>query len=448
MTSHGNRTSWDDLTEGAYNAAETYTLDALNRLTSVTYPGPTTTTYTYDANGNRLTKTAGGVTTNYTYDNADRMTVAGGASYTYDANGNLTARGTDTFSWDYASRMTGATVSGTASTYVYDGADVRVSKTVGGVGTTYLWDREDGLASLADNGTSAYLHADGVLGEVTGATRQDLLLDSLGSVRGATNFAGTVTATADYDAFGAVRASTGSAAAFGFTGEQLDTETSFEYLRARYYDPTLGRFPSADTVQPNAPGTQGYNRYAYTANNPTTWVDPSGHSLATNVLVGAASLTLATGFLALVGGIVLTVATLECAMDLECRTLGGLISYHGPRPFGGGGSSGGSGGGSTNPPGGGGGGTVVNPGTLPWPPDRGWPPGTGPKVPDVPGSGVNILGANIALASQLQCQYYNVFPAFPMLLPLPGNATWGLIHIAQRHWYGTRVVGRSRFTQS
>lgn len=45
-----------------------------------------------------------------------------------------------------------------------------------------------------------------------------------------------------------------------------------------------GRFLSADPVQPNAPGTQGYNLYAYVANNPTTWVDPSGHQVAQNVL--------------------------------------------------------------------------------------------------------------------------------------------------------------------
>jgi RHS repeat-associated protein len=303
---------------------ESYTLDALNRLTSVTYPGPTTS-YTYDANGNRLTRTTGGVTTNYTYDNADRMTVAGGVSYGYDANGNLTARGSDTFAWDYASRMTGATVSGTASSYAYDGADVRVSKTVGGVGTTYLWDREGGLASLVDNGTSAYLHADGVIGEVTGATRQDLLLDSLGSVRGATNGAGAVISTADYDAFGAVRASTGSAAAFGFTGEQLDTETGFEYLRARYYDVAIGRFPSADTVQPNAPGTQGYNRYAYTANNPTTWVDPSGHSLAGygNRVGGAIA---SGGALWLMGAAISGgIMTLVCYLRPECRRIAEAI---------------------------------------------------------------------------------------------------------------------------
>ncbi len=41
--------------------------------------------------------------------------------------------------------------------------------------------------------------------------------------------------------------------------------------------PNLGRFLSVDTVQPNAPGTMGYNLYAYVANNPTTWIDPSGH---------------------------------------------------------------------------------------------------------------------------------------------------------------------------
>ncbi len=54
-------------------------------------------------------------------------------------------------------------------------------------------------------------------------------------------------------------------------------------------DPTLGRFLSADTVQPNAPGTQGYNLYAYTANNPTTWTDLSGNSVSGAVL-GAAVL--------------------------------------------------------------------------------------------------------------------------------------------------------------
>ena len=60
--------------------------------------------------------------------------------------------------------------------------------------------------------------------------------------------------------------------------EQRDAETGLTYLRARMYAPGLGRFLSRDTVIPNAPGTQGYNPYAYAANNPTTWADPSGHA--------------------------------------------------------------------------------------------------------------------------------------------------------------------------
>ncbi len=70
-----------------------------------------------------------------------------------------------------------------------------------------------------------------------------------------------------------MRSQSASSLALGYTGQLTDPTTGFIDLRARQLDPTLGRFLSADTVQPNAPGTQGYNLYAYTANNPTTWTD-------------------------------------------------------------------------------------------------------------------------------------------------------------------------------
>ena len=60
----------------------------------------------------------------------------------------------------------------------------------------------------------------------------------------------------------------------------MDATTGDVYLRARHYDPSTGRFLSADTVQPNAPGTQGYNRYAYVANNPMRYTDPTGHTIS------------------------------------------------------------------------------------------------------------------------------------------------------------------------
>jgi RHS repeat-associated protein len=272
----GNRTA---VTTGA--GTESYTLDALNRLTNVTYANSDTAAYTYDANGNRLTQAVNGATVaTYTYDDADQLTSDGTTSYAYDNAGNLTAAGSDSYSWDGQNRLSSATVSGTTETYAYDGDDVRISATTGGTTTTNVWDRASGLPLLLDDGTDAYLHAGGLQEQVDGSNADSYpLADSLGSVRGMTDGTGTLTATADYGAFGDVRSSTGAGSSFGYAGEQSDSVTGALYLRARDYQPTLGRFLSADSVQPNAPGTQGYNRYAYAANNPTTWTDPSGHTI-------------------------------------------------------------------------------------------------------------------------------------------------------------------------
>jgi len=101
--------------------------------------------------------------------------------------------------------------------------------------------------------------------------------DALGSIRGQTNSAGDLTGTANYDAYGTPR---GAAipGSFGYTGEQTDT-TGLVNLRARIYNPSFGRFQSADSVQPNAPGTQGWSSYGYGAGNPPTLTDPSGHTV-------------------------------------------------------------------------------------------------------------------------------------------------------------------------
>ena len=280
----GNRTS-----QVGPNGTETYTLDALGRLTSTTIPTQGTTTYTYDANGNRLTKVNGTTTTNYTYDDADQLTLEGTTAYTYDTAGNMTARGTSTYSYDWRGRMTSSTTGGTTTSYTYDGTDVRVKKQTGAATTTYLWDRESGLPLLIDDGTNGYVHqgTGNPLTQTTlaGGTPKWLLTDALGSVRGAVDAAGALTGSANYDTFGAVNGTDSTGSTLGFTGEQRDSETGFEYLRARYYNPANGRFASRDSLFPAGEGTQGYNRYAYVGNNPTTNTDPSGHA-------GAAALTL------------------------------------------------------------------------------------------------------------------------------------------------------------
>jgi RHS repeat-associated protein len=244
------------------------------RITAVDYPTGDDVTYEYDDNGNIAEMTVGQATTTFSHDDAGQLTSDGTDSYYYDDNGNLTDAGDDEFTWDHRNLMMSATVDSTTTDYTYDGDGVRVSKET----TDYLYDRVSGLPLLVDDETNAYLHAGGVLATIDGSDDPLYLLnDALGSVRGVTDEAGDLDGTADYAVFGEVRASSGVSTLFRFTGEQHDTETGFTYLRARYANPSLGRFVSADSVQPNAPGTQGYNLYAYAGNNPATWVDPSGH---------------------------------------------------------------------------------------------------------------------------------------------------------------------------
>ena len=91
----------------------------------------------------------------------------------------------------------------------------------------------------------------------------------LGSTTALTDDTGAVTDTYEYDVFGNIRAQTGSSAnEFTYTGEQVDS-ADLQYLRARYYDPAVGRFLSQDPL----PLLQ---RYPYVGNNPANLVDPSG----------------------------------------------------------------------------------------------------------------------------------------------------------------------------
>ncbi len=60
-----------------------------------------------------------------------------------------------------------------------------------------------------------------------------------------------------------------------FTGQRLD-DTGLYYYGARYYDPTIGRFISPDTIVQNPANPQSLNRYSYVLNNPLKYVDPTG----------------------------------------------------------------------------------------------------------------------------------------------------------------------------
>ena len=94
-----------------------------------------------------------------------------------------------------------------------------------------------------------------------------------------------------------------------FTGQRLDEETGFYYYNARYYDPELGRFISADSMVPAPTDPQSMNRYSYTRNNPIVLVDPSGHFfgafiafIGAIISAAAVSAAVSAGIAAITGG--------------------------------------------------------------------------------------------------------------------------------------------------
>ncbi len=81
-----------------------------------------------------------------------------------------------------------------------------------------------------------------------------------------------------YDAFGNILKETGDIPnRLTYTGQMYDGAAVQYYLRARFYNPAIGRFMQEDTYRGD-----GLNLYAYCANNPVIYYDPSGHSLCPN----------------------------------------------------------------------------------------------------------------------------------------------------------------------
>lgn len=103
--------------------------------------------------------------------------------------------------------------------------------------------------------------------------------DGLGSITSLSNSAGAVASTYAYDSFGKLIGSAGNAMNLVmYGGREFDPETGLYYDRARYYDPTSGRFLSEDPIGLDG----GLNVYRYAHNDPTTLDDPTG----LNPLVG------------------------------------------------------------------------------------------------------------------------------------------------------------------
>jgi len=197
-------------------------------------------------------------------------------SYTWDNNGDLTARGSDSFAWDYEDRQTSATVGGTTTTFAYRGDGLRNSRTTGGSTTTFTWDVNAGLPVVLDDGNQ-YVYGAGLAEMVSGGTTYYYLADGLGSTMAIVDTSGTVQKSYTYDVYGKPTATGSLANAYDFAGQETDG-TGLQYLRARYMDPDTGRFLSRDPMSGVPDWVE--SGYGYAADSPCSLTDPTGASVA------------------------------------------------------------------------------------------------------------------------------------------------------------------------
>jgi RHS repeat-associated protein len=281
--SAGNRTA---KTNEKTAVTSNYTYDPLYELTQVTQATNTTESYSYDAVHNRLSSLG---VSSYTNNSSNELTSTSAASYAFDANGNTTSKtasGSATnYTWDYENRLTSVVLPGTGGTvtFKYDGFGRRVQKAFTQNSTTtttnYLYDGANSVEDVDQNGNvlaryeQTANNIDEPLAQLRSGATSYYQADGLGSVTSLTSSAGTVANTYTYDSFGNLTASTGSLTnRFQYTGREFDSETNLYYLRARYFDPSSGRFLSEDPIKFGA----GINFYSYVKNQPIDFLDPYG----------------------------------------------------------------------------------------------------------------------------------------------------------------------------
>jgi RHS repeat-associated protein len=201
-------------------------------------------------------------------------------SYTYDANGNtLTDASGKSYTCDFENRLVSAVVPGTGTlAFKYDPFGRRIQNS-SPIGTTnYLYDGKNLLeeADQSGNVLARYTQTEKIdeqLAELHSGGTSYYEADGLGSVTSLSSSAGAVANTYTYDSFGNLTNFTGTLSnPFRYTGREFDSETGAYYYRARYYNPTSGRFISEDPIKFKG----GINFYAYVHNDPADLIDALG----------------------------------------------------------------------------------------------------------------------------------------------------------------------------
>ncbi len=302
-----------DFLGSAYDDDASYTYDDTSQLTDADYTTQTDEDYDYDANGNRTLVDG---TESYTTGDHNRLTSDGTYTYTYDNEGNvLTKTNISTsqsveYTWDHRNRLVKITFknSGGVPTkiveYAYDHGQRWVRKTLdtNADGTieesrVFIHDNAQIVLDFQKTGTAAasnsdlahrYLWGNAVDQLLADETVDDgseddvayVLADHLNSVRDLVVYdpiTGTVSVVKHvmFDAFGNVTSdsATGVLTLFRYTARPFDVDAELQNNLNRWYDLSTGRWMSVDPIGFEAGDV---NLYRYVGNLPTNHRDPRG----------------------------------------------------------------------------------------------------------------------------------------------------------------------------
>lgn len=277
-------------------------------------------TYSYDANGNMLSKKEYNYTTgqlgtaldtiNYTYENSwkDQLSEYDGEQIKYDAIGNPTKYLGATLEWE-GRNLKSYEKGSKKLQFEYDENGMRYRTTVTNSGSVsyydYVWDSNKLVSMVYTSGntsqTAKYLYgsSDEVIGMVITDSNNSIstyyyLRNAQGDITSIVNSSGKKIISYTYDVFGNCTETYHSTTTaentnylkvnmlnpFAYRGYCYDDDMGLYYLQSRYYDPNTGRFINADdTNYLNATGTVlGCNLFAYCENDPVNYLDISGFS--------------------------------------------------------------------------------------------------------------------------------------------------------------------------
>ncbi|MFS0837392.1 RHS repeat-associated core domain-containing protein [Paenibacillus sp. 1P03SA] len=280
-----------------------YTYDGLNMTgLNQTNKGATAGTYgyTYDVNRNITQKTEPGASFTFTYDKQNRIATSSQFNelYGYDDRGNRASLSSDrvpqdsggVYEYDERDRLKKVTgADGTVTTYRYNGDGLLYERSEKGTTTRYYYD-DAGLLireSSVEGGQvkPQYQYVYSSTGAIQarkslsgGGKLQYYTLNGHGDVVGLYDSDGKLLNAYSYDIWGnPVTENETVPNPFRYSGEFWDNTTKLQYLRARWYDPNMGRFINEDTYEGELNNTLSLNLYTYVGNNPLKYRDPSGH---------------------------------------------------------------------------------------------------------------------------------------------------------------------------